>query len=278
MSKRRVRKKTQTATRTPSSADRSKLALYATVGVVVVGVILGVVGLGVLSASGGGGSDGESGGKSAVIVDQLQLTQPDPQFVSDAREALGLAGYSVEYIAGDHVTVDTYRRLASHGYDLVILRAHAGITTEVDAETGQKTEEEYVSLFTNEAYDPSKYSEDQSNRLGKATYPGVDAALFGIGPEFIKSMPGDFDDATVILMGCDGLRSQVTGQAFLDQGAGAFASWSQQVSAPHTDQATYVLLKHLLFDGLPLQQAVEQTANEVGPDPTYDGELRILES
>jgi hypothetical protein len=215
--------------------------------------------------------------KTAVIIDQLQLTQPDPEFVSAARAALGRAGYSVEYFAGDHVTVDTYRGLASHGYDLIILRAHAGITTEVDAQTGRKTDEEYVSLFTNEPYDQSKYSADQLNRLGKATYSGADAALFGIGPEFIRNIPGDFGGATVILMGCDGLRSQVTAQAFLDRGAGAFISWSQQVSRPHTDEATQVLLKHMFLDGLPLTQAVQQTADEVGPDPTYDGELRILE-
>ena len=85
----------------------------------------------------------------------MNLTQPDPDFVSQARATLAQAGYSVDYVSGDAVTVDFYRTLPSRGYDLVLLRAHAGITTEVDAKTGQKTSEEYVSLFTNEPYDTS---------------------------------------------------------------------------------------------------------------------------
>jgi hypothetical protein len=50
-----------------------------------------------------------------------------------------------------------YRALPSLGYDLILLRAHAGIRTEVDAATGQRTSGQYVSLFTNEPCDPNKY-------------------------------------------------------------------------------------------------------------------------
>ncbi len=80
------------------------------------------------------------------------------------------------------------------------------------------------------------------------------------------------------MMGCDGLRSQRTAQSFLDKGASAFVSWSQPVSASHTDTATQRLLEHLLLEGLNTADAVGRTAAEVGPDPLFEGELRVLEA
>jgi hypothetical protein len=238
----------------------------------VLTVILAVV----LSAGGGGAP--QTNTKRAIIVDQLTLTQPDPDFVSQARATLAQAGYSVDYVSGDAVTVDFYRTLPSRGYDMVLLRAHAGITTEVDATTGQATKEQYVSLFTNEPYDTTKYSSDQLNRLGKGKYTENDPnPLFAIGPKFVTdSMTGNFNHAVVVAMGCDGLRSNTTAQAFLDKGASAFVSWTKPVSGPHTDEATAKFLQHYLIEKESVQQAVQQTANEVGPDPTYDGELRVL--
>jgi hypothetical protein len=45
-----------------------------------------------------------------------------------------------------------YRALPSLGYDLILLRAHAGIRTEVDAATGQRTSEQHMtSSRTNRA-------------------------------------------------------------------------------------------------------------------------------
>jgi hypothetical protein len=256
-----------------TSFGRLRFVVAGAAAVAVVAVVVAVV---LLASGGDGGSAANNGQKRAVIVDQLELTHPGPEFISDARATLAGAGYAVDYIGGEQVGVDTYKSLASRGYDLVILRVHAGSTTEIDAETGEKTNEEYVSLFTNEEYDPAKYPQDQLNRLGRARYPDGTGNFFGIGPEFIKSIPGDFDGAPIILMGCDGLRSQRTAEAFQEKGAGPFVSWSNQVSGNFTDTATAALLKHWLTDGMALETAVQTTASEVGPDPTYKGELRIL--
>lgn len=253
---------------------------------VVIGA-LGILTAGALAAIAlaftlGGGNDGsvlDDGAKKAVIIDQLELTQPNPDFVSQARDILAQDDYDIDYVSGEGVTVDFYRTLPSKKYDIILFRVHAGITTEVDSETGEKTGTEYVSLFTGEPYDETKYPSEQLNRLGKARYEnGEGDPLFGIGPEFVsKSMEGDFGGATIVMMGCDGLRSQTTAEAFLDRGAGGFVSWTKPVSAPHTDEATILLLQRLLVEDLDLQQAVDQTAAEVGPDPSYDGELRLLQ-
>jgi hypothetical protein len=259
----------------PVTTPDRRLLLFGGAGAALALVVITVV-LAVVLTAGGGGAP-QTNTKRAIIVDQLTLTQPDPNFVSQARATLAQAGYSVDYVSGDAVTVDFYRTLPSSGYDLVLLRAHAGITTEIDAKTGQKTSEQYVSLFTNEAYDKTKYPSDQLNRLGRGTYTDGGDPLFAIGPKFVTdSMTGNFNHAVVVAMGCDGLRSNTTAQAFLDKGASAFVSWTKSVSGPHTDEATAKFLQHFLIDGESVQNAVQQTANEVGPDPTYQGELRVL--
>ena len=269
------KKRKRTPDPAPVTTPDRHLLLFGGAGVALALVVITVV-LAVVLTAGGGGAP-QTNTKRAIIVDQLILTQPDPNFVSNSRATLAQAGYSVDYVSGDTVTVDFYRTLPSLGYDLILLRAHAGITTEVDATTGQRTNEQYVSLFTNEAYDANKYSSDQLNRLGKGTYTDGGDPLFAIGPKFVQdSMVGNFNHAVVVAMGCDGLRSNTTAQAFLDKGASAFISWSKPVSGPHTDEATEKFLQHFLIDKESVQQAVQQTANEVGPDPNYAGELRVL--
>jgi hypothetical protein len=252
--------------------SRFRLALAALVLVLLAGIASAAVLL-------GRGGEESADAKTAVIVDQLSLTQPNPDFVSSARSLLGEAEYLVDYFPGEQVTVDLYRGLPQHDYDMIILRVHAGITTEVDVSSGERAETEYVSLFTGEPYSPGKYPEEELDRLGRARYYEGAPPLFGIGPEFVtKSMEGTFDDSLIIMMGCDGLRSQKTAQAFLDKGAGGFVSWSQPVSADHTDTATLQLLERLLVDEQSTAEAVRQTAAEVGPDPAYEGELRVLEA
>jgi hypothetical protein len=269
------RKKIVAADPAPERAPDRRAIRFAAAGGLLIFAVVAVV-LGVVLFGGSGGSENSLTGKRAIIVDQLQSSQPNPDFRRQASDTLSQAGYTVDYVSGDQVDVPFFRTLAEKKYDVVLLRVHAGITTEVDAKTGERTNEEYVSLFTNEPYDENKYSDDQINKLGKATLVDGGEPLFGIGPEFIKSMDGNFNGALVVLMGCDGLRSQKTAQAFLDKGASAFVSWSNQVSGPHTDEATEKLLKHLYVDHQSVDQAVSRTASEVGPDPNYAGELRVL--
>jgi hypothetical protein len=227
----------------------------------------------ILSGLVGGGS----GPRRAAIIDQLSLTQPNPDFAASATSILEQAGYAVDYFPGEQVTVDFYRELPTHDYDLIILRVHSGIAEETNITTGEKTMREYVSLFTGEPYSPDKYPQEPMGRLGMATYYEGAPPLFGIAPDFItQSMRGSFDKTLIVLMGCDGLRSPRTGQAFLDKGASAFVGWSESVSASHSDAAALRLLEKSVIEGLPVADAVAQTAAELGPDPSYGAELRVL--
>jgi hypothetical protein len=214
-------------------------------------------------------SGGSPGPRTAVIVDQLSLTQPNPAFAEAARSVLEQAGYLVDDFEGNEVTVEFYSGLPLRDYDLVILRVHSGQA----AVWGEPTD--YVGLFTGEPYNETKYAEaEDAGLVGAATYYHGSERIFGISPEFITSgMWGKFHDTTVIMMGCDGLKSETTARAFIDKGAKAVVGWSGRVSASHTDAATENLLQHLLIEGHAMRDAVALTMAEVGPDPDYGSTL-----
>ena len=209
--------------------------------------------------------------KMAAIVDQLGLTQPNPAFTETATELLEQARYVVDYYPSEEVTVDFYRNLATHGYGLLILRNHSSVVG-----TGVRVTNE-VGLQTSEPYSENRHVREQTaSQLMVARYHEGGQEYFRITPEFVKSsVKGKLDDTTVILMGCDGLRSDMLAQAFVQKGAESVVGWSSPVGATHTDAATEHLLQHLLIDGLTVQEAVTQTMVEVGPDPTYDSVLRL---
>lgn len=254
--------------RPEGSGLRKAIAVSPAVAVIIVGALVGAFLL-----LGRGGESSPPGPKTAAIVDQLSLTQPNPTFVASATDILHEAGYTVHYFLGEQVTVDFYRNLPRRDYDLVVLRVHSGRILD----QGSKTDD--VILFTGEPYHVARYDKDQrTGRVGWARYHKDASPLFGILPEFIeKSMRGKFDDTLIVMMGCDGLRSQRMAQAFLDKGANAFVSWSRPVSAAHTDTTTERLLENLLLDGLTAARAVTRTSAEMGSDPLYGAELRFLE-
>lgn len=211
----------------------------------------------------------------AAILDQLYLTYPNDEFIAAATDRLEEDGFQVDLFQGREVTVELYRNLPKQDYDVVILRVHSGLVEEIDSASGSETLTDYVSLFTGESFTPTRYVEEvKEGPIGVASSYDGGPEYFGVGPTFIESsMNGEFDDTLVILMGCDGLRSDRTAQAFLDRGAGSFVSWDQPVSAEHTDLATEVLLQYLYQDDFAPADAVEQTMAEVGPDPVYDAKL-----
>ena len=209
----------------------------------------------------------------AAIVDQLALTEPNPSFSETATRTLQGAGYTVDYYPGEQVTVDFYRELPTHNYDLIVLRNHAARRPDVLA---SRLPDE-AALFTSEAYSRDKYVDEQNTlRLIKASYPGGDEVFFGIRSDFItSSMKGRFHDTTIVLMGCNGLTTSATAEAFIEKGARAVVGWSDLVSAGHTDEATERLIQHLVVDRLTLGEAVQRTNAEVGPDPAYGSVLRV---
>lgn len=207
----------------------------------------------------------------AVIVDQLGLTFPDPGFIERATGLLEQAGYQVDYVPGEQATVSLYSTLASRGYDYVLLRVH---TAQFEDDWQGKQYNEAV-LFTSEPYHKELYLPQQVKLLLTQAYTSEGAArYFSVAANFIeRGMPGDFAGATVIMMGCGGLYTDRTAEAFVRRGAGTVVGWDYLVSAVHTDLATERLLEKLLVDGLPMDAALAQTMAEVGRDPAYQSTL-----
>jgi hypothetical protein len=244
---------------------RTKLALLIAAAIAM--VLVAVSAFLILSRLGG-----PSGPPKAAIVDQLSLSSPNPEFVHRAADLLKEAGYEVDYFRGEEVTVDLFRDLPGHDYELIVLRVHAG---RIKVDDGEFSDD--VSLFTAEEYSETAYPEDQKEGRLAATYDLFGSLpTFGIPAEFVRSgMRGDFDGATVILMGCDALRAETMAEAFVGRGAGAVVGWDDLVSTSHTDEAIDRLLEHLLIERLPIQDAVAKTMAEIGPDPAFGSTLRV---
>ena len=211
---------------------------------------------------------------TAAIVDQLSLTVPNPGFVSSATSLLEEAGYTVDYYPGEQVTVPLYLDLPSHGYNLIILRVHSGISQEIASPTTKD-----VGLFTGEPFTGEyKYTYEGT---GQGAYYNerleVSSWIYIVGGRFVeKSMRGNFNKTIVILMGCDGLKIPRIAQAFLDRGAAAYVAWTEAVSSSFTDIVTFRLLQKYLREGLTIEDAVAQTETQVGPDTSSNAELRIM--
>jgi len=202
-------------------------------------------------------------------VDHLSLTARNDSFVQAVADILTEANYSVDYYAGEKVTVDFYRNLPTGEYDIVVLRVHSAPVIE------NGSEGEAVNLFTSESYSASSHVAEQlSHEVVVAEYSEGSSQYFGIAPSFVKNrMNGNFANATVIMMGCDGLTHKVTAQAFIEKGAKAYIGWNGPVTASHTDTATTCLLENLFCGNLTIAEAVDKTYRDVGLDPTYFSRL-----
>lgn len=235
--------------------------------VVILGVALTPMGRDLAGLSSSGGDDGVL---TAAIVDQLDLTFPNPEFVEDTTGLLEANGYAVDYVAGDDVTVDFYRTLPQKDYELLILRVHS--TAEVSRGDADVTS---VSLFTGQPYDESLYREEQlSGAVGFAQYTEDSPKLFGVTADFVREhMDGTFDDAVVIMMGCQGFINSEGAEAFSQKGARSFIGWDGLVSATHTDEATELLLRQLVLADASPQEAIDTTMNDIGPDPDFGSQL-----
>jgi hypothetical protein len=210
---------------------------------------------------------------TALIVDQLGQTFPNPTFVNEAGTLLVQAGYRVHYTPYQNVTVDFYRQLGTDDYDIILLRAHvARLRDRVTQKLGDD-----ALLFTSQPYSDTIYVKEQRARLltWAAYYEGAQL-YFGVMPDFIASaMRGNLHGATVVLMGCHGLRNEKMATALVKKGAKVVIGWDDLVSADHSDQATERLLQHLIVNKESAGEAVAKTMAEVGPDPSYGSTLRL---
>ena len=201
----------------------------------------------------------------AAIIDHLGKGGPNPwpneTFVNAVENMLETYGFQVDYYESENVTVNFYRSLPTRGYGLAIFRVHSTIVEGLNL----------IGLFTSEPYVAGKYP-----------YPGLLEAwynqssserYFGIAPGFIEaSMGGYFENTIVVLMGCNGLTYNTAAEAFVNRGAKVCIGWNGLVSAPHTDQATEYLIRCLVVNKWTINDAVNATMEEIGPELVYESQ------
>jgi hypothetical protein len=209
------------------------------------------------------------GGLKAVIVDQLSSLYENDAFVTNVTQELGGYGFEVDIYQHDEVDVDFYRSLPTRGYKLIIFRAHSGLLAE-----NEVTQDRTV-LFTNEEYSRSSHYYDQlQDRLTMARVGEGYPMVFGIPPKFIReSMEGEFDDAVIVMMGCEGLFLRDLAPAFVDKGASTYIAWNGTVELYYVDEATPYLVKQLCSGNVTVKQAVDSTMDIIGPDPEHGAGL-----
>ena len=210
----------------------------------------------------------------AAIVDQLSSLLENEDFVTEVTRELEDYGFEVDLYQGDEITVDFYRGLPTHGYKLIIFRAHSGLLAE-DEEIIERT-----VLFTNEEYSLSRYVGEQlDDRLVMARVDEGYPMLFGIPPKFIsESMEGKFDDAVIIMMGCSGIYLGDLAGALVDKGASVYLAWHGSVELYYVDEATPYLMRQLCSGNLTIKEAVGSTMDVIGPDPEHNAVLKYYPS
>ena len=209
----------------------------------------------------------------AALIDQLSPTLPNDDFRSSVVDYVEEFGLPVDVYEGDAVDVGLYRSLGRQNYGVLVIRSHSGI---LELEGSQA--ERVTALFTNEPYSQRKYvSEQLGDRLLIVRPFEEDSNLtFGITPQFVRqSMEGRLPGTVVIVAGCSILGRTDLAEALIARGASVVISWDRSVGLAHVDEATAVLVQHLLNDRMSVERAVVATIVEVGPDPEYGASLRF---
>jgi len=122
-------------------------------------------------------------------------------------------------------------------------------------------------------------SEQLNGELARARVAEGYPTVFAIGARFTKySMDGEFDNTVIIMTGCNCLHLTDLALAFYEKGASSYLGWNGLVVLEYVDDATITLLEKLLSEELSLQEAVEETMAEEGPDPNYGAVLKYYPS
>lgn len=209
--------------------------------------------------------------RSAAIVDQVALTDPNPAFTEQALAYLIAGDFNADVYEGADVSVDFFRTLPQQGYDLILFRTHSTNDFVNEVMPGDP-----VYLYTGQPHDRFSYTYHQLTRQlmsGSVLYEPDTPPLFIVGPGFVRdSMAGHFDHTLLIIGGCDSLSTTLLADALVERGASAVIGWDGLVDTIHNDRALLRLLRGLAVDGLSVADAVARARSEVGPDPAFGSE------
>jgi len=207
-----------------------------------------------------------SGQPTAAIIDQLSLLETDERFITNVTRDLEHYGFVVDTYHGNAVTVDLYKNLPSHGYKLIVLRAHSGLMRK----HGSSTYPEITFLFTGEKYGQYKYSKEQlTDQIVPATMAGDYPAVFAVNSKFINhTMKGKFNNTIIIMTGCSGLKFDDLASAFIEKGASSYIGYDATVLLNYSDETAAYLVGQLCHNAT-IEEATMGAVLQKGRDPIY---------
>lgn len=207
---------------------------------------------------------------TAAIIDQLSDSFPDKEFIYNSQKILEKAGFDVRVYSGKEVNVELFRQLPYYNYNLIIFRAHSGLST-INGKLDQTT-----FIFTNEKYSRTKYTREQlDNEILPAKVTKSSQGYFAVGPKFIEHLNKPFNNTLIIMMGCAGLRVKDLAEAFIQKGASCYIAWDASVTADYMDRATVNLLSYLCKKNETIENAINATIKNTGLDPEYNAYLKF---
>lgn len=225
----------------------------------------------------------------AVIIDQLYDEMPNKEFHTKATEYLQSAGYSVDIVTTQDITVDYYKNLPKMNYEFVVVRTHgAENVNDVVVFTGERySEEQYISeqllgqvkkaapllermykvsddgssdwVIVNETY---RYKVSPANPINES-----ENEYFAISADLVKhAMKGKFNDTVFVLGGCNTLSNPSLGQALLDKGASTVIGWDDTVGNADNDQALLRFMDNYLKQQKNLDESIEDVKSVHNPE------------
>lgn len=209
----------------------------------------------------------------AAIVDQLYNLESNQDFINQVTEELEGYGFTVDIYRGHEVDVDFYSKLPSHGYKLILFRAHSGLLSRGEGSEYEQTETTF--LFTDEPYTSGRHILDQlRDRLLMARMTDDYPVVFAVNSGFIEeSTRGNFEDTVIVMMGCSSIDRFDMAEAFVAKGASVYIGWNASVALNYVDSATIKLIGNLCRD-ITIKQALSKTMDRVGEDPVFESHLR----
>jgi len=233
----------------------------------------------------------DDGVPKALILDQLDNDFPNEVFQNTAKEYLETAGYKVDIITTEDITVEFYKNLPTMNYKFVVVRSHG---------VADKFNHNEVSLFTGEKYTTDSYILEQLSGTVKKGTPLIDLTFkpseqdstnwikinenqyeltskveiidnsqdeyFLISPKFIReTMKGSFSNTVFFLGGCETMAQSSMAKSLVDKGASAVVGWDRPIGSVDNDLIMLRFLEHFLIDKYNIEQSVD-SAQYIPPE------------
>ena len=230
-----------------------------------------------------------NGPPKALIIDQLYDEMPNNIFHTKATQFLETAGYTVDIVTTQNVTVDFYKELPKMNYKYVVVRTHgAEKTNDVVLFTGEKySEEKYIHeqllgqvkkaapllerAFHVSSDDGSEWIIVNENTRYKITRanPIIESSneYFAISSDLVRhGMKGKFDDTVFLLGGCNTLSNPSLAKSLTDRGASLVVGWDDTVSNSDNDSALLFFLEKSLVEKTEYEQVLKDLLEYKNPE------------